>query len=112
MRTQVFRLSLLLLFGPSPAAAALRTFRSAEFHPYAAQPAVTLTALVKCMRSGVPLEFSGKTRTGGLEFRSAAARPRRRRRTELRVAQDAASRADRHARQPSQALREPFPVRS
>ena len=68
----LFRLSLLLLLAAFAAAAAAQDVSRIRLmlHPYAAQPGqLPFNALVKLQAlTGVPIEFSGKTRTGGLEF--------------------------------------------
>ncbi len=72
LQRSLFRLSLLLLLAAFAAAAAAQDVSRIRLmlHPYVAQPGqLPFNALVKLQAlAGVPLEFSGKTRTGGLEF--------------------------------------------
>ena len=72
LQRSLFRLSLLLLLATFAAAAAAQDVSRIRLmlHPYVAQPGqLPFNALVKLQAlAGVPLEFSGKTRTGGLEF--------------------------------------------
>ena len=72
LQRSLFRLSLLLVLAAFAAAAAAQDVSRIRLmlHPYVAQPGqLPFNALVKLQAlAGVPLEFSGKTRTGGLEF--------------------------------------------
>jgi subtilisin family serine protease len=72
LQRSLFRLSLLLLLAAFAAAAAAQDVSRIRLmlHPYVAQPGqLPFAALVKLQAlAGVPIEFSGKTRTGGLEF--------------------------------------------
>jgi subtilisin family serine protease len=72
LQRSLFRLTLLLLLAAFAAAAAAQDVSRIRLmlHPYAAQPGqLPFSALVKLQAlAGVPIEFSGKTRTGGLEF--------------------------------------------